>query len=137
MNNYQKIIDKFPCLESIFDKIEQIKTFTYLSFIGEGYYDSLEEFFLYELWVRCHEKLDTTLPPNIEKWDQYIIHDELDFILHQHDLLYSLDEEGRYMWDYHDYPEEGNVKLYEELQKISPFRSVPYPPLIKGEDLFL
>jgi hypothetical protein len=131
----QSIINEFPCLTEIFSKIDQKKTMAFLKY-SEGYYDSPDEMFLFDLWEEVHKKLDDDLHQDISMWDRYIMHDQLDYLLNLNHLLFDAGFEGRYMFDFHNYPpEEDGDELYEQLQQISPFRNLPPEPMIQADEL--
>lgn len=131
----KQIIQTFPCLLSILENLEQRKTMAYLKFSGPGYYDHPEELFLFELWEDLHNELDKNLKNKISLWDRYREHDQLDYLLQINDLLWNVEFEGRYMFDYYSYPEQGDTKTYEQLEAISPFRNLPPVKIISLKEL--
>jgi hypothetical protein len=133
-----KITEKFPCLTNIFSKLDQRKIMAYLKYSDGGYYDCPDEMFLFDLWEDCHTKLDSTLDANITLWDRYIIHDQLDYLLFSNDLLFNVEMEGRYMFDFYQYPPEEDDhedSLYNRLQKISPFENIQWIKKLKAGDI--
>jgi hypothetical protein len=126
----KNITDEFSCLIDIFSKIEQRKTMAYIKY-SDGYYEHPEELFLFDLWEDCHNLVDQTLSDEISLWDRYIVHDKLDFLLKINELLFDVEFEGRYMFDFYEYPPEGDMENYEKLQEISPFRSLPIEKSVK------
>ena len=138
---YQSIINQFPYLTPVFDKIDQMKTMAYLKYNDGGFWDCPEELFLDNLWEQCHLALDQLLPKKVDTEDSaeeyYQRHDQLDFILYQHDLIWSVDTyEGEWagsnqieqeMWD----------KIIDKVTSQSPFRSLPKESLLRAEDLGL
>ena len=132
------IINEFSCLTDIFSKIEQRKTMDYIKYSDGGYYDCAQEMFLYGLWEDCHQQLDKTLPEGISLYNRYIVHDRLDYLLKINDLLFDVEMEGRFMFDFYEYPPEGDMNTYEELQYISPFRKLgPLDPPLRLQELGL
>ena len=132
----KNIINEFSCLTDIFSKFEQRKTIDYIKYSDGGYYDSPQELFLYGLWEDCHQELDKTISNEISLYNRYVIHDQLDYLLKTNDLLFDVEMEGRFMFDFYEYPPEGDMDTYEELQNISPFRKLgPPDPPQRLEDL--
>jgi hypothetical protein len=120
----------YPCLTHIFDNLNLRKMKAYLEYVEGGYYDHPDELFLESLWEDVHDKFDTTLPKDISIWDRYIAHDQLDFKLYQNGLLWNLEYEGSWFVNNFYRPSNSLDELmneenfYDELEKISPFRTI-------------
>ena len=101
---YERLIEQYPFLNDLLRDLEKDKTFAYLKYDPEGFYDDPLEIVMEKLWDKANTHLDEILPKEISLEERFRHHEHLENQLINHNLYWDLQWADRWMYEKYFYP---------------------------------